>query len=472
MEEYAAEWCALDGEETAEFAEVAEDLSVLLGLEPPPELRGFHDAVVQTVSVMLLFLDDIEGGEPEDDEEDDEENGLLWALLLILLARDIEREAAALPEDVRATLEEAGCFWEDDYGDAVSDPRSDPGETTADADAESDPANEYPPQDTLGQVLDRGELKCGVKQTQPLFGFRERDGTVSGFDIEFCKAIAAAVFGDPTRVWYIDASDGSTRFDLLTGGEIDVLIRTTAITASHDLGRGIDFAYPILHTGQGFAVRKDSGIESTSDMGDAIICVYAGTRQEQRVADHFTDIGLEYDPQGLGDSPIDAFFSGRCDVLTHDTSDLASLTSFRDDAADYVILPQVISMEPLAPAVREDDSEWRDIVTWVIQGLIRAEELGVTRANVGQMAENPPNSDIAGLLGVPHQNGAREAPEFDRLDPQFIQRAIRAVGNYGEIYARTIGDYIPRACTLNDLVINNDGCPPGTGGIMYAFPYR
>ena len=327
---------------------------------------------------------------------------------------------------------------------------------------------------TLDQVIERDELRCGVKQTQPLFGFREADGrTITGFDIEFCNAIAAAVLGDDRKVEYIDASDARTRFELLTDGEIDVLIRTTTLTASRDREVGIDFTQPIFYTGQGFAVRTDSGIDSTSDMGDAIICVQSGTTHEQNVADHFTDIGLEYDPQGgLSADMAAAFFDGRCDVLTDDTATLASRISLRDDAADYKILPQIISKEPLTPAVREGDSEWRDIVNWVVHGLIRAEEIGITRANVDQMAANPPNAEIARLLGVSYEGEAVRTLGFDRINPQFIQRAIAAVGNYGEIYERTVGDYIPRACTLNDLVFNNSGCPDGQGGIMYAFPYR
>ncbi len=326
---------------------------------------------------------------------------------------------------------------------------------------------------TLDQVIERDELRCGVKQTQPLFGFREADGTVTGFDIEFCKAIAAAVLGDDRKVEYLDASDASTRFELLTDGEIDVLIRTTTLTASRDREVGIDFAQPIFYTGQGFAVRTDSGIESTSDMGDASICVQGGTTLEQNLANHFTDIGLAYDSQpGTSGDNLDAFSAGHCEVLTMDTASLASIIATLWPDADYIILSQVISKEPLAPAVREDDSEWRDIVNWVVQGLIAAEEMGITRANVDQMASNPPNQAVARLLGVSHRGGEVRTLGFDRVDPQFIQRAIAAVGNYGEIYERTVGDYIPRACTLNDLVINNSGCPDGQGGIMYAFPFR
>ena len=327
---------------------------------------------------------------------------------------------------------------------------------------------------TVATVQDRGELLCGVKQTQPLFGFKEADGSVTGFDIEFCKAIAAATLSDANAVEYVDASDASTRFELLADKEIDVLIRTTTITASRDRELGVDFAQTTFYTGQGFAVRTDSGIDSTSDMGEAAICVQTGTTTEQNVADHFTDIGLEYSPLGgLSSDVADAFFTGRCDVLTADASDLASRIAVRDDAADYKILPQIISKEPLAPGVRDYDSEWKDVVNWVVHGLIAAEELGITQANVAGMAANPPNTEIARLLGVPFGGGSVSALGFDSVDAQFIQRAIAAVGNYGEIYARTIGDNIPRACTLNALATDKSvDCPAGEGGILYALPYR
>ena len=328
--------------------------------------------------------------------------------------------------------------------------------------------------DTLAAVTDRGELQCGVKQTQPLFGFKEADGSVSGFDVEFCKAIGAAVLGDADAVQFIDASDASTRFELLNDEQIDVLIRTTTITASRDRELGVDFAQTTFYTGQAFAVRKDSGINSTADMGDAAICVQSGTTTEQNVADHFTDIGLTYEPLGgLSQDVAESFFSGRCDVLTADSSDLASRIAVRDDRDDYVILGQVISKEPLAPGVRDYDSEWKDIVNWVVHGLIAAEELGITRSNVAGMAANPPNTNVARLLGVSYEGGAVATLGFGGVNAQFIQRAIAAVGNYGEIYANTIGDNIPRACTLNALAIDKSvDCPAGAGGIQYALPYR
>jgi len=330
---------------------------------------------------------------------------------------------------------------------------------------------------TIQLVQDRGILKCGVKQTQPLFGFRDDQGTVTGFDIEFCKAIAAAVLKDADAVEYVDASDASTRFELLADGQIDILIRTTTITSSRDMELDVDFAQTTFYTGQGFAVRKDSGIDSTSDMGDATICVQTGTTTEQNVADHFTDIGLTYDPQGgLSQDVAAAFFEGRCDVLTADASDLASRIVVRDDADDYKILPQIISKEPLAPGVRDYDSDWKDVVNWVVHGLLRAEEIGITQDNVAAMAANPPNTEVARLLGVSYEGGEVASLGFEAVDPQFIQRALAAVGNYGEIYNREIGTAIPRDCTLNALArpraYQAAECPAGQAGIMYALPYR
>ena len=327
---------------------------------------------------------------------------------------------------------------------------------------------------TLQYVIARGYLLCGTKQTQPLFGYKQADGSVVGFDIEFCKAIAAAVLGDATKVEYVDASDASTRFERLEDAEFDVLIRTTTVTALRDRDLGVDFAQPIFYTGLGFAVRKDSGYDSTSDMAAAVICVQTGTTTERNLAAHFTEIGLTYDARGsLNYDVSDAFFSGRCDVLTADTSDLASRIAMRDDAADYKILPQIISREPLAPGVRDYDSEWKDVVNWVVHGLIAAEELGIYQGNVAQIAANPPNPEIARLLGVPYEGRPVSTLGFDSIGAQFIQRAIAAVGNYGEIYERTIGDHLPRACTLNALAIDRSvDCPPGQGGILYALPYR
>ncbi len=328
--------------------------------------------------------------------------------------------------------------------------------------------------DTVATIQDRGELICGVKQTQPLFGNREADGSVAGFDIEFCKALAAAVLGDADAVRYEDASDASTRFELLNNENIDVLIRTTTITASRDRELGVDFAQTTFYTGQGFAVRRDSGIEQIRDLDGATICVQSGTTTEQNLADHFVDLGASYTALGGQSADVsDAFFGGRCDALTADASDLASRISVRDNAGDFKVLGEIISKEPLAPGVRDYDSEWKDVVNWVVHGLIAAEEMGITSRNVGAMASTPPNTTVARLLGVSFEGSTPATLGFDSVDAQFIQRAIAAVGNYGEIYDRTIGDTIPRDCTLNALAIDDSvDCPAGQGGILYALPYR
>ena len=324
---------------------------------------------------------------------------------------------------------------------------------------------------TVQLVKDRGILKCGVKQTQPLFGFREPDGSVVGFDVDFCTAIAEALEVD---LELVDASDASTRFELLADGQIDVLIRTTTITASRDRELGVDFAQTTFYTGQGFAVHAGEGINSTADMGGATICVQSGTTTEQNLADHFTDIALSYTPLGGSDQETqDAFLAGRCDVWTADQSNLASRIGVLANANDFVILGELISKEPLGPGVRDYDSEFKDVVNWIVHGLIAAEEMGVNQSNVATMAANPPNTAIARLLGVPFEGGEVSTLGFDSVGAQFIQRALIAVGNYGDIYENNVGSAVPRACSLNALASEDkSNCPPGTGGIQYALPYR
>ena len=329
-------------------------------------------------------------------------------------------------------------------------------------------------ENTIQTIEDRGELKCGVKQTQPGFGFKQPDGSVGGFDVDFCRAIAAAVLGDASKVDFVDASNAATRFELLASGEIDVLIRTTTITAERDASRAVDFAQTTFFTGQGFVVHADSDIQSTADMGGATICVQSGTTTEQNLSDHFAELRLDYTPLGGEDAETqDAFVARRCDVWTADQSNLASRISAFDDSSDYRVLGQIISKEPLAPGVRDYDSEWKDVVNWVVHGLIYAEELGVTSANIGQYVSNPPNTAIARLLGVSFEGGPVADLGFG-VDAQFLQRALAAVGNYGEIYDRTIGPVgIDRVCTLNALYTEDkSSCPPGGGGILYAMPYR
>ena len=326
---------------------------------------------------------------------------------------------------------------------------------------------------TLQTVIERGELLCGVTASLPGFGFMEADGSFSGFDVEFCKAIAAAVLGDVRRVRFVPSS-AAARFELLALGEIDVLIRATTVTAERDAKRGIEFGPITFYTGQGFAVRADSPYNATADMEGATICVQSGTTTEQNLDNHFFGLGYTYTPLG-GNYPAtqDAFVAGRCEAWTADLANLASLIPQFDDPSQFRVLGQLISREPLAPGVRDDDSEWKDIVSWVVSGLINAELLGVSQRNVMDMANNPPSTAIARLLGVPFEGGGIADLGFG-VDPQFIQRALMAVGNYGDIYERTVAPVgIDRACTLNALYTEDKrGCLPGGGGILYAPPYR
>ena len=320
---------------------------------------------------------------------------------------------------------------------------------------------------TLREVMRRGELKCGVTDTLPGFGFANPDGTFSGFDTEFCRAIAAAVSDpddDAIRVTFVPAS-AQARFELLATGEVDVLVRVTTITAQRDVGRNVDFAQTTFYDGQGFVVHADSDIRTAEDMAGTTICVAAGTTTEQNLDDFFSERGLPYTPlQGEWPDPQDQFLERRCDVLTSDKSGLAARIAALDNSGDYRILPMTISREPLAPGVRDGDTEWKDVVNWVVYGLINAELLGVTRDNVDVMAASPPNAAVARLLGASFQGNDAADLGFG-VDPQFIRRAIKAVGNYGEIYARTIEPLgISRAGTLNALYTE--------GGILYAPPYR
>ena len=318
--------------------------------------------------------------------------------------------------------------------------------------------------DTVAVIQDRDMLRCGVTDTLPGFGFRNPDGSYSGFDVEFCKALAAAVLGDAEKVEFVAASS-SARFELLAAGQVDVLVRVTTITAERDGGRGVDFAQTTFYDGQGFVVHADSAIEAAEDMDGATICVAAGTTTEQNLDDFFNERGLSYTPlPGEGSEPQDQFVAGRCDVFTSDKSGLAARIAALPNPEDYRFLPLTISKEPLAPGVRDYDSDWKDVVNWVVYGLINAEELGLHSGNVDAWAADPPNTAVARLLGVPF-GGGEIADLGLAVDPQFVQRALRAVGNYGEIYERTVGQLgIERAGTLNALYTE--------GGILYAPPYR
>ena len=325
--------------------------------------------------------------------------------------------------------------------------------------------------DTLQEVLDRGTLQCGVKDSQPGFGFLEPDGTFSGNDVEFCRAIAAALFGDSGKVDFVPAS-AQNRFELLASGEIDVLIRTTTWTSSRDTDLGGQFIMTTFYDGQGMMVRADSGITTIADLEGATICVTTGTTTESNLEDRFAAAGVSYTPLGLenDDQIRTAFVEERCDGWTADKSNLAGQRStFPDDAGgpeSVVILAETLSKEPLGPLVRDGDTEWFDVVQWIVIGMITADELGVTSANVADAAANPASNDIAKLLGVGFDGGdVFPFGEQLGLSDTFMQDVIAQVGNFDEVYERTLAPIgLARAGSLNASWLD--------GGAIFAPPIK
>jgi general L-amino acid transport system substrate-binding protein len=315
---------------------------------------------------------------------------------------------------------------------------------------------------TLDGVLQRGVLRCGVNTGLAGFAQQDSQGGWSGLDIDICKAVAAAILGSPDKVAYVPLS-AQQRFTALQSGEIDLLSRNTTWTLSRDAGQGMNFAPVVYYDGQGFLVEKVAGVASAKELDGAAICVQQGTTTERNLADWFRANKLTFTAVvGETMDQINAdFFSGRCDVLTTDASGLAAVrASVAHNPDDYVILPELISKEPLAPAVRHGDDQFFDIVKWVVYALIEAEEKGITSANLDAMTRNA-DPAIRRLLGVQPELGAALG-----LNEKWAYNVIRAVGNYGEIYDRHLGPATPFKLQrgLNALWTN--------GGLMYAMPLR
>jgi general L-amino acid transport system substrate-binding protein len=316
----------------------------------------------------------------------------------------------------------------------------------------------------LAAVRDRGRLICGVNSSVPGFGFVNAEGQNVGFDIDICRAIAAAIFGDPGAVEFRPVT-AAERFTALQTNEIDVLSRNTTWTFGRDVELGTDFGPTTFYDGQGMMVRADSGFTSLDDMGGATVCVLAGTTTEGNLADAFNSRGLEYESLVLdtGDATAAAYDEGRCDGLTSDKSQLAGLRTTLTNPEDHIILPETMSKEPLGPVWAHGDQQWGDLVSWVVYSLIIAEEKGITQANVADMAATTPEDpETARLLGIEGEFGALLG-----LEPDFVVDVISAVGNYGEIYERHLGPAgtnIPREGTLNALWTD--------GGMIYAPPWR
>lgn len=318
---------------------------------------------------------------------------------------------------------------------------------------------------TLSEVKARGYLQCGVNTGLVGFAIPNEKGVWTGFDVDYCRAVAAAVFGDGAKVKFIPLSS-KERFSALQSGEIDVLIRNTTWTMGRDVSLGIEFTGVNYYDGQGFMVnsKKNPGITSATQLSGATICVQSGTSTELTLADYFKNNKMDYTPVVFEKfNEINAAYdAGRCDVYTTDQSSLYALRLQLSAPNDNAVLPQIISKEPFGPAVRQGDPEWANIVRWTSYALINAEEYGITQQNVEEMTRSD-NPDVRRMLGV--ETGTDIGKDIG-LDKGWVINVIKNVGNYGEIFERNIGQETPLkiARGINALWTK--------GGLMYGIPMR
>jgi len=374
----------------------------------------------------------------------------------------LKRSVAILPLLLvaLAVIVFAAC-GDDDDGDATDTATPDGG-TAAPTDTDA-PSGSH--SQILQDVIARGSLNCGVNDSVPGFGNLLADGSFAGFDIDYCKAIAAAVLGDSEAVDYTPLS-ASARLTAVQTGQIDVLVRNTTWTTGRDAESGLTFATTSYYDGQGMMVRADSGFTSVDDLTDATICSLEGTTTEQNLADRLPAAELiTFEDNGTLQT---AFIEDRCDGWTSDKSQLSGRRSEFPDGSGgpeaLVILEETFSKEPLGPVTLDNDAQWSDIVNWVVIGTIAAEELGVTSANVAAMAADPPSVSVARLLGVGFGGEAVTDTGLD-VDATFMQDVLAQVGNYGEIYETNVAPIgIVREGTLNALWTD--------GGLIYSPPFK
>lgn len=314
---------------------------------------------------------------------------------------------------------------------------------------------------TLEDVKAKGFIQVGYNGSVAGFGNVNEKGVEQGLDVDCARALSIAVFGTPDKLKFT-ALTAKTRFTALQSGEIDVLFRNCTQTLSRDSALGLDFCVVNYYDGQGFLVPKELGVKSAKDLDGASVCVLPGTTSELNAADYFRANGMKMNPVVIESTPElnKAFFAGRCDCITTDASQLAAIRTVAPNPDDYMILPEIISKEPLAPAVRHGDNKWKDIVNYSTLALINAEEMGITQANVDSMLKsNDPK--IKRFLGVTKGNGKALG-----LDEDFVYKIIKGVGNYGEIFERNVGVNTPLKLErgLNALWTN--------GGLMYSPPFK
>jgi general L-amino acid transport system substrate-binding protein len=314
---------------------------------------------------------------------------------------------------------------------------------------------------TLEKVKKNGYLRCGVSEGLPGFGQPDNKGEWTGLDVDFCRAIAAAIFNDPKKVRFTPTS-AKVRFTALQAGDFDVLSRNTTWTISRDVQLGLEFIGVIYYDGQGFLVPKKLNVTSAKQLNGANVCTNTGTTTELNLADFFRANNLKYKVIAFekNNEVIAAYDAGRCDAYTTDASGLYAERLKLKVPGDHIILPEIISKEPLGPAVNQGDPQWTDLVRWTLFALLNAEELGVTSKNVDQMLKSP-NPEVRRLLGV---EGAFGEPMG--LTKDWVVRIVKKVGNYGEIFERNVGQGSPLKIKRGQNALWNKG------GLQYAPPVR
>ena len=314
---------------------------------------------------------------------------------------------------------------------------------------------------TLDDVKKKGMLSCGVSTGLPGFSLPDKTNKWSGLDVDVCRAVAAAVLGSAQKVKFTPLT-AKERFTALQSGEIDILSRNTTWTHTRDTSLGLNFAGVTYYDGQGFMVSKKLGVKSVKELSGAAVCIQAGTTTELNLADYFRLHGLKYKSVvfDTSDQSIKGFESGRCDVLTSDQSQLYALRTKLAKPGNAIVLPEIISKEPLGPVVRQGDDQWFNIVKWTINALIDAEEFGITSKNAASMKSSK-NPGIQRLLGTKDDMGKKLG-----LSNDWAANAIMQVGNYSEIFERNVGKGTP----LN--IARGVNALWSQGGILYAPPIR
>ena len=366
-------------------------------------------------------------------------------------------ESETAPDDQAAdTTSEEGAAE-----DAAADTGAEEAAAEAPAEEAVDEGQDAPAESRLDTVLARGELYCGVNDQLPGFGSIDADGSFAGFDVDFCRAIAAAILGDAEAVTFRPLS-AQQRFTALQTGEVDVLVRNTTWTLSRDTQNGLDFGPTTFYDGQGLMARKALGVTELADLDGASICVGSSTTTERNLGDVMREAGVEYTPVVFegADQVMGSYDSGRCDAVTSDRSALVTRKPTMENPDEHEILAMVLSKEPLGPAVLQGDHAWADVVNWVTFGVMQAEEFGIDSSNVRDF-ETSENPEIRRFLGLEDSLGTGLG-----IGDAFMVDVIEQVGNYAEIYDRNLGPDTPFDLARGVNSLWSDG------GLLYSPPFR